>query len=105
MTAEETEDQTILWVVTQEDGMYLSEDDYLGPHIYSEPGVECWSLQEDRLSVPGGCYHATLNITEASRWASLEDADRVASEACSADTDGDYWHPVLLSDAESRAGG
>ena len=37
------------WVITQDEVLYLSTEHYLGPHIWSEPGVACWSLENDRV--------------------------------------------------------
>ena len=100
-----TSEQTIVWVVAQEHGLFLSTENYLGPFVYSEPDVECWTLDGDRVVVPDGCYHMTMNLSEAARWTSLEEAGRIAQAAHLSDPDGDYWHPVLLSDAETVAGG
>ena len=42
------------WVITQDEVLYLPTEHYLGPHIWSEPGVGCWSLESDRVVVPRG---------------------------------------------------
>lgn len=90
------------WVVVQEDGLFLSTENYLGPHIYSEPGVECWSIDGDKVVVPDGCYHATMNVAEATRWTSNTEAEHIAQAARRADPDGDYWHAVVLQDDGSE---
>lgn len=100
-----TSEQTVLWAVAQEDGLFLSTENYLGPYVFSEPDVECWSLEGDKVVVPEGCYHMTMNAAEAARWTSQAEADRVAQAAHRSDPDGDYWHPVILEDSSPSAGG
>ena len=87
------------WVITQDEVLYLSTEHYLGPQIWSEPGVACWSLEGDRVVVPEGCYHATLNPAEAEQWESHSEAKRIAYSANSADLDG-QWHPMQLDESE-----
>ena len=83
------------WIIVQDDALYLSTVHFFGPHIWNEPGVECWSMEGDRILVPDGCYHATLSPDEAARWDAHGEAKRIARSASSADIDGD-WRPVRL---------
>ncbi len=87
------------WVITQDEVLYLSTEHHLGPHIWSEPGVACWSLESDRVVVPEGCYHATLNAEGAERRESQSEAKRVACAANSTDLDG-QWHPMQVDESE-----
>ena len=87
------------WVITQDEVLYLSTEHYLGPQIWSEPGVVCWSLEGDRVVVPEGCYHATLNAEEAEQWESHSEAKRIAYAASSTDLDG-QWHPMQVDESE-----
>ena len=86
------------WIVALKDDLYLSTEHYLGPHIWNEPGAECWSYSADggHVVVPPGCYHATLTREDAAQWVSFEEADRIARAATDADRDGDRWLPVQI---------
>ena len=90
------------WVIVQDDVLYLSTAHFLGPQIWNEPGVDCWSMEGDLIVVPEGCYHATLNPDEAVRWDSHTEAKRIAHAASSADMDGE-WRPEPGSGARRRA--
>lgn len=79
-----------------QDGLYVSTENYLGPHLWNEPGVECWFIDDNEVvQVLHGCYHITMNRSEAARWESLNEAQRVAEAASAADPDGDLWSPLL----------
>ena len=84
------------WLVAMngEDGLYVSTENFLGPHLWSETDAECWFLDDEEVvQVPPGCYHITMNRHEASQWESLGEANRIASAVNAADPDGDYWRP------------
>ena len=78
------------WIVAIDDVMYLSTEHFPGPHIWNEPGAECWSYPDsadDPLIVPPGCYHVSMNPEDAQRWDSRADAERIARAATEADLD------------------
>ena len=88
------------WIVSLDDMLFVSTTHFLGPHLWNEPGAECWSYpdnDDEPLGVPPGCYHASMSREDAHLWPTRAEALRVAEAVSAADPHGDVWRPAEIA--------